>query len=374
MTHIVFLMSDTGGGHRAAARAIEAALRTRHGDSFTTELVDLWRNYYPPPLNRMPETYVQWVNTNPRSYAQQYWVNDRVFRLKPVRALYNRLMFTRMRRMYREHPGTLYVCVHSVFVSPAVYTHRQLKIAAPFLTVITDWALPTVLWYDARADLTLVPTEPAYQRGLRLGVPAERLELTGAVIHPKFTNVTQAKAEARAALGWAANAQIVLLVGGGDGMGRIADTARAVDEKNTGATLVVIAGKNDTLRSELDTIRWRGNVQIHGFVDTMQLFMRAADLIITKAGPATITEAAVMGTPMIINGGIGHQETPNADYVVERGAGLYVTTPEDVAASVARVLSAPGLLDSMAENVRTLTQPDAIWRIADTIWSYTKNK
>jgi 1,2-diacylglycerol 3-beta-galactosyltransferase len=109
-------------------------------------------------------------------------------------------------------------------------------------------------------------------------------------------------------------------------------------------------------------------------VDTMQLFMRAADLIITKAGPATITEAAVMGTPMIINGGIGHQETPNAEYVVEKGAGVYVTTPEEVAESVARVLSTSGMLDSMARNVRTLAQPDAIWRIADTIWSYTNSQ
>jgi 1,2-diacylglycerol 3-beta-galactosyltransferase len=367
-------MSDTGGGHRAAARAIEAALRARHGDLFTTELVDLWRNYYPPPLNRMPETYVQWVNTNPRSYAQQFWVNDRLFRLKPVRALYDRVMFTRMRRMYREHPGTLYVCVHSVFVSPAVYAHRKLGLAAPFLTVITDWALPTVLWYDARADRTLVPTEPAYGRGLRLGIPAERMELTGAVIHPKFTNVTHSKADARAALGWDADARIVLLVGGGDGMGRIADTARAIDERSTGATLVIIAGKNDTLRAELDSVPWRGSVRVHGFVDTMQLFMRAADLIITKAGPATITEAAVMGTPMIINGGIGHQETPNAEYVVEKGAGVYVTTPEEVAESVARVLSTSGMLDSMARNVRTLAQPDAIWRIADTIWSYTNSQ
>ena len=84
MPHILFLMSDTGGGHRAAARAIEAALQEKHPGQFTTELVDLWKDYMPFPLNTMPKTYTRWVNVSPSSYSAQYWVSDRLARQRSM--------------------------------------------------------------------------------------------------------------------------------------------------------------------------------------------------------------------------------------------------------------------------------------------------
>ncbi|GAB4546207.1 MAG: glycosyltransferase [Anaerolineae bacterium] len=370
MTHILFLMSDTGGGHRAACRAIQAALDILYPNQFTYAMVDVWKDYYPYPFNTMPQTYSKWVNWSPTTYEAQFWVNDRIFRLRTVSSAYVRRMYRPMHRLLKEHPHDMIVCVHSVFVRPMIYTLRRDGRTTPFVTVITDYALPTVLWYDPRVEKTLVPTEAAFQRGLRLKVPAERMVLTGAPVHPKFSQLKLTKAEARAALDWDQDALIVLMIGGGDGMGPLVATAKAVDEKPIHAQLVIIAGKNEALKRTLESRTWRHPTKVYGFVNNLEVFMRAADLLITKAGPATMTEAALMGLPMVISGAIRFQESPNVEYMVAQGAGVYAPGPRRVAAVVESILANNAAqLHKLAEGVTRIAQPDAIWNIAREIYA-----
>ncbi len=372
--HILFLMSDTGGGHRAAARAIEAALNIRHPGGFTSELVDLWKDYTPFPLNTMPNVYTPWINRSPSSYAALFWLNDRLIsrRRSPSR-LVSRQMYPAMRRMFKEHPADIIVCVHPVFVRPAIHALRRMKATMPFITVITDYAWPTVVWYDPRVDRCLVPTQPAYDRALTLGLKPEQLSLTGAPVHPKFTQVKLTREEAKRQLGWEPNLPAALLVGGGAGMGPLVTTARAIDRRELPIQLVIVAGRNARLKKRLDAIEWRRPTRVYGFVDNMEVLMTAADVLITKAGPATITEAALVGLPLVLSGAIRFQESPNTEYVVRQGAGLYAPGAARVAEAMQNLFSDDGTkLHAMAESVRTLAQPDAVWNIADEIWSFVR--
>ncbi len=371
MPHIVYLMSDTGGGHRAACRAIETALNTRYPNEFTAQLVDMWRDYTPFPFSTLPDTYVKWVNWSPGTYAAQYWVNDRIWRSPALSNALCRQMFPRMKLFFERYPADLYLCAHSVFVGPAIHALRKLGIQKPFVTVITDYALPNIMWYDPRVDLTTIPTEAAYQRGVRLGLPPEKMILTGAPVHPKYTDLTLSKAEARAALGWSATARIVLMVGGGDGMGTLQKTARALDRLRLEAELVIIAGRNAALKKALEARQWRRPTHIYGFVNNLEVMMRAADLLITKAGPATLTEAATVGLPMVISGAIRFQESPNVKYVVSRKAGVFAPSPRKVAAAVAEILANDGAqLKVLSEGVKAIAEPHAVWRIAELVHTY----
>lgn len=371
--HILFLMSDTGGGHRAAARAIETALQRRYPDQFTTELVDMWKAYTPFPFNAMPTLYSNWVNIHPASYEAQFWLNDRLFQSRLISDMYCQQSLPRMRRLYDEHPAGVIVCVHSVFVRPAVYALRRLRLPMPFITVITDYALPTVVWYDPRVDRCLVPTEPAYQRGLRLGMTPGQMMLTGAPVHPKYLDLTISQHDARERLGWPTDARIALMVGGGDGMGPLVTTAQAIDAQPVDCDLVIVAGRNEALKAELDAIRWRRRVTVVGFVDNLEVYMRAADILISKGGPAAITEAAAVGVPLIVSGAIRFQESPNVDYVIANHAGISAPGPQHVADALTEVMRGGGQrLRELATGIRRLAQPDAIWRIADEIWQACK--
>ncbi|MCE7947671.1 MAG: glycosyltransferase [Chloroflexi bacterium CFX4] len=371
MPHIVYLMSDTGGGHRAACRAIETALNTRYPAAFTAQLVDMWRDYTPFPFSTLPDTYVKWVNWSPGTYAAQYWMNDRIWRSPALSNALCRQMFPRMKLFFERYPADLYLCAHSVFVRPAIHALRKLGIQKPFMTVITDYALPNIMWYDPRVDLTTIPTEAAYQRGVRLGLPPEKMVMTGAPVHPKYTDLKLSKAEARDALGWSPTARIVLMVGGGDGMGTLQKTARAIDRLALDAELVIIAGRNTALKKSLEACQWQRPTHIYGFVNNLEVMMRAADLLITKAGPATLTEAATIGLPMVISGAIRFQESPNVKYVVSRNAGVFAPGARKVAAAVAELLADDGAhLKVLSEGVKTIAEPHAVWRIAELVHTY----
>jgi 1,2-diacylglycerol 3-beta-galactosyltransferase len=373
MTHILFLMSDTGGGHRAAARAIEFALNERYPGQFTSELVDCWKDYTPFPLSTMPDVYTPWINYGQPSYSALFWLNDHLISAGNSSRLFARQMYPRMKKLYTEHPADIVVCVHSVFVRPAVYALRRMKLQAPFITVITDYAWPTVLWYDKQVDRCLTPTEPAHERGFRLGLREKQLRLTGAPVHPKFTKVKLTREEAKRQLGWSTDRPAVLMVGGGAGMGPLIRTARLIDEQKLPIQLVVVAGRNDSMKARLEAYSWhdRKHVHLYGFVDNMEVLMTAADLLITKAGPATITEAAIVGLPMVISGAIPFQESPNTQYVVKKGAALHAPGPRRVAETVAEIFSDDGTrLREMAASVKRIAKPEAIWDIADEIHAY----
>ncbi len=366
---VLFLMSDTGGGHRAACRAITAALDEKYPNQLQYELVDMFRDFAPFPLNTLPKTYGIWYNNHPASYEAQFWLTDRVFRKGLGHRVYSKVVFPKIKYLYQRHPADIVVCVHGAFVRPSVDALRKQKRQIPFLTVITDYAKPSSLWYDNRADKTLVPVPPALTRGLELGIDASKLILTGPVMHPRFSKMHLTQAAARAKLGWDQDAKIVILAGGGDGMGPMLETAKAIDASVANAQLVVLAGKNVALKESLETIQWRKKTIIYGFTTDFDLFLRAADVLISKAGPATIVEAAALGTPMILNGAIKYQESPNAEYVVQQGAGLYAEGAQKVAATLEQVLSTPGKLEAMQAAVQKLAEPEAVYRIAEHIWT-----
>jgi 1,2-diacylglycerol 3-beta-galactosyltransferase len=160
-----------------------------------------------------------------------------------------------------------------------------------------------------------------------------------------------------------ANLPAVLLVGGGDGIGRVAVIARAIG-KQLGARgvpagqLVVVCGRNRRLQTTLASEPWTIPVQVHGFVNNMSDWMSASDCIVTKAGPGTIAESLIRGLPILLSGYIPGQEEGNVPYVVDNHVGVFASEPAAIASQVARWFgSERAQLARMAENAKRLANP-----------------
>lgn len=366
---IVFLMSDTGGGHRAAADAIRAALDQRYPGQYAYALVDVYRRYTPFPFNLMPEIYPRWVNYAEATWGWGYSFSNARYRDRLVMGAIKRLWDGGAQRLVAEHPADVIVCVHSLFVRPALWAlNRAQRTRPPFVTVITDLVTTHAFWYDRDVDRCLAPTQAAYQRGQAFGLRPDQLRITGLPVHPRFVQGLMDKAEARRKLGWDAHRPTVILAGGGDGMGPVYATARALNQRRLKAHLVVIAGRNRALRQRLEAARWNQPTTIYPFVTNMPEFMAAADVLVTKAGPATICEACIAGLPMVISGYVPGQEDGNVSYVVENGAGVYAPTARGVAQTVEGWLAeGPPGLARRSEAARALGRPNAAWDIAEEI-------
>lgn len=363
-------MSDTGGGHRAACEAIQDALHLRYADRVAVDMVDVFRDYSPFPYKYMPEAYPLIIKYGKTSWGVSYELSNTRRRARIMADGMYVVMERGLKKMYAEHPADVVVCAHSLLTRPSrMALHARGSEHAPFVAVVTDLVSTHMFWYDRRSDLTLVPTQPAYERGLAARIPPGKMHVTGLPVHPKFTEGLADKAVARRELGWDADRTAVLIVGGGDGMGPLYKTARAIDALDARTQIAVVAGRNKALKEQVDATNWRQMVHSYGFVNNMPLLMAAADVLVTKAGPATICEACIAGLPVIMYDAIPGQETGNVEWVVSNRAGVFAPSPRETADVLASWLAeGPDGLARRAENARALARPNAVWDIADHIW------
>jgi 1,2-diacylglycerol 3-beta-galactosyltransferase len=366
---VVFLMSDTGAGHRSVADAIRAALDLRYPGEYVFELVDVYRRYTPFPFTYLPEIYPRWVTWAKPTWEWGYKLANTPHLDQVVMAAIQRLWRDGMRRLLDDHPGDVYVSVHALFSRPVMGAVREFApYHTPFVTVVTDLVTTHAFWYEKGVDRCLVPTQVAYDRGLKFGLRPEQLRFTGMPIHPQFMDGLREKTEARCKLDWHRSLPTILLIGGGDGMGPVYPIAEGLNRRRLDMQLVIVAGRNHRLLRRLEAVQWNQPTLIYPFVGNMPELMAASDILVTKAGPTTISEACAAGLPMVLSDAVPGQEDGNITHVVENHAGAYAPGVHRVADTVTAWLSGnPAELACRSENARRLGSPDAVWKIADEI-------
>ncbi|HEY2980332.1 MAG TPA: glycosyltransferase [Anaerolineales bacterium] len=356
MPHILFLFSDTGGGHRSGTEAIIEALGLEYAGAFTSEMVDFFRDYAPRPFNKMPELYPELVKV-PRLWSTSFHATDGRARARLITGTIWPMARQAARHLIKAHPADLIVTTHlfaNTFALKALGKNRP-----PFITVVMDMVTTHALWFDKRADLILVPTERARERAIHYHMSPEKVRVVGLpVADPHCAPVGDRRA-LRQKLGWPADKPLVLMVGGGDGMGPMAAMARGVDESGLDVTLVIVAGRNQRLKAKLEAQSWENPTFIYGFTREMPEFMRAADFIVTKAGPGTIAEALNAELPIILYSKVSGQEDGNVTFVEEEGAGVWAPTPQLVVRALTRWISRPEERARAVENCRRVARPQA---------------
>ncbi|MCE2488395.1 MAG: galactosyldiacylglycerol synthase [Anaerolineae bacterium] len=367
---ILILMSDTGGGHRAAAEAIREALYREPGpQAVAVELVDVFRDYSPAPFKYLPEIYPWWVNNSKQSWGAGYKLSNTRQRARILSTTIFHTLELGLKRLLREHPADVIVCVHSALARPTMKAMQSLPGRASFVVVVTDLVSTHHMWYERRAERTLVPTAAAYARGLENGMTQDQLRLTGLPVHPNFIDGLTDRASARERLGLDPHQPVVLLVGGVDGMGPVYRTALAINERRPQCQLLVITGRNATLRQRLQSVVWNQPTRIYGFRRDMPVVLAATDIIVTKAGPATISEACIAGVPLILYDAIPGQETGNVDWVIEHGVGVFTPEPREIGDTLlAWLAEGPQGLQRRSQRARAQARPNAVFEIAADIW------
>jgi hypothetical protein len=153
--------------------------------------------------------------------------------------------------------------------------------------------------------------------------------------------------------------------GGGEGSGKLLRVVRALAWGEHEWQVIAVCGRNEKLRRRLSRVRFSTPTAILGFVDYMPALMRAADLVVTKAGPGAISEALATGVPLVLTGYLPGQETANVRFVTESGLGVYATRPEELRQAVSRLLEGGGRdVSAMASRAAAMARPYASLDIA----------
>jgi 1,2-diacylglycerol 3-beta-galactosyltransferase len=362
--HVLFLFSDTGGGHRAAAEAIIEALQVEYGDTLTTEMVDFFKSHAPLPLNKMPDWYPDMVKA-PHLWGLSFKMSNGRKRARAITASMWPYVGRAVRALVKSHPADLVVAVHAM--ATTVFLKALGRNRPPFIIVVTDMVTTHALWYDQRADLILVPTESARQRAINYEMDPNRVRVVGQPVTLRYSAPAGDKMALRQKLGWEDDKHVIMLVGGGEGMGPLGKTARAIAASGLDVALAIVCGRNQRLKEHLESLDWPVPVYIYGFTHELPDFMRAADVLVTKAGPGTIAESLNAHLPMILYAKLPGQEDGNVTFVEEEKVGVWAPQPEQIVQTLTEWIQNPEIRLEYAENCRRAARPDAARQIARAI-------
>lgn len=364
---ILFLISDTGGGHRASAEALVEALATVAPD-VETEVVDMLTDVAPWPFNQAVPLY-KFLGARPRLWRLAFYATAWLDRIISDTAPWPRCAAP-FEAALGKSGADVVVSVHPMLQTAPLDAlealERRTGVARPpFATVVTDLGGAHPTWFSPRADAVFVPSRQlaaaaarkACGNVLSRGLPIRRAFCGGAAPD---------KATAKAALGLPRNVDAILVMGGGDGFGalrKIVDALAAeIVKKAAPATIVVACGRNAALKADLEAV-YPGIVAL-GFTKAIHEWMAAADLLLTKAGPGTIAEASALGLPVLLTGYLPGQEYGNVSYVEDEGLGAFVGDPENIATEALAWLGDPAKLAAFRENALRAARPDATVEIA----------
>ena len=371
-------MSDTGGGHRASAEAVAEAVATRYPGQYQLIIEDVWKHHVAWPLNYIPDAY-RWITGPGLRLWDMLWHHSRYAGiLRLILTLTQPFVVPTMSRYVRQIEPQLVVSVHPLLNHLGLKALRASGVAAPFITIITDLITIHPAWVCPEVAACFVPTNLAAEQAIGLGMPVERLAAYGQPVSLKFTQCqsqesTGDKAALRRRLNLCPDAPTLLIIGGGEGIGRIEEIARHLETRLPQAQLIIVTGRNQSLRERLNVIPWKIPTRVYGFVDNMHELMLVADLLITKAGPVTLSEAFMAGLPSIIFGYIPGQETCNVAYVAQHQAGVYAEDPAEIAQIAAGwLIDDPARSREMGCNAARLAQPHAATRIAQALCRYVE--
>ncbi len=368
----LFLISDTGGGHRAAANAIAAAL-----DECTPPIehrIDDVASQFVYPLDQLGNAYAAALKYAPAIYGALFAATNGMRRYELLVRLTDPLYRKSLIALYRSYKPNAIVSVHPLLNEPAIRARDAAGMAAiPFITVVTDLGDAHRSWFSPNADEVIVPVQEVYDRAIACGIVPERLRIVGHPIHPRFEDVTGTKAEMRERLGLPQDVTLVLLMAGGEGGGKLFDTTMALVRARIDAHLIVVCGRNEAMRARLETLAPTLPIAITalGFTDRIPELYRAVDLLVSKAGPGAIAEADAAQLPIVVYDYVPGQELGNVRFVRDHDlGGVALSGPNDVVKVVCTLLADPARLAQIRTNQGIIATHGASRTIAGIIEQY----
>ena len=366
---VLLLSATSGAGHVRAAQALEKALLAR-GDC-EVEHIDALQHVSRLFQRAYDKAYISMVRRAPELMGVLYERTDQPWLHQRRRLALDRLNTGPMIRLLKRVQPDLCVATHFLPAEIIAWLIAKRKLRARNAIVVTDYDVHA-MWLCRTVDRYYVAIEEAAEYLARIGVPREKLRVTGIPIDPLFA-VPMNRSDARKQLGLDPNATIILISAGGYGIGPVEQLVKDLLALQRPWEIVAVAGKSEKTRKHLEELaKQAGKLSSGasrlcpvGFTTEMDKYMAAADLMVGKAGGLTTSEALARGLPMALIEPIPGQEGRNADHLLEAGAAIRCNNLPAAAWKIAALLDDSAKFATMREAAKNLGRPSAAAAIAE---------
>ena len=339
---MLFATIAAGGGHVATARAMAEAVEEASAGRLRARVADAMAEYGAADLDRRHKRAWRQMLARPTLVRLGQRLTDAL----PVvtRTLHNALLdgfAETVARTLNEDPPRLVVANHGWLATAFTRAKTRFGLLPPVVIFATEPFDASALWSTPRAATVLAPSAAARSDLIGLGVPADNVHVAGYPVARRFRQAPS-KREARSRLNLRDSFTCLLSLGA-EGVTGTGSGAKAGDDAvsavrallGAGVDVIAISGRNEDLMARLLAVAGReplsdtehdpsrGQLQVHGFADNMDLLLAAADIVAGKAGPASTMEALAVGRPVLAAAYAGLNERAVIRFLQSFGLGGY---------------------------------------------------
>ncbi|MBR6906842.1 MAG: glycosyltransferase [Selenomonadaceae bacterium] len=359
----LIMTASIGAGHTQAAMAVRDALAEKFPDA-EIHMLDFMDRRISVFNSMLKWLYLHMLDFVPNLYDVFYRISGGASGGTAARQLTAAGMYPVMARLLEKYRPDVLVCTHPFPEAAASLWKRMGSRELRLIAVLTDYSLHQI-WVYPRVDAYFTATEEMRQGLISMGFAEEAVHACGIPVSSRIRQVPERRV-IREALGVGAESRVVLLMGGGLGLGGIENTLDELESMSLPLTLFVIAGRNQELERRVAerAERSRQIIRVWGYTREVQSLMQASDILITKPGALTMSEAFALGLPMLLHEPIPGPETENAIYAETHGAAVWIHAGASLAAVLEDILQQPARLQAMSDAARACGKPDAASKIA----------
>lgn len=336
---ILILTASIGSGHTRAAEAIRAALAAHPAAAtMQVDVVDFMARDISIIHYLMKRIYLLMLRFVPDLYDVFFRVAGKNASGGVVRGAFAQVMVHTVGRVIRAYAPDLVIATHPFPEGAAALWRARHGASFTLAALLTDYALHAI-WLVPGVDVYFVATEAMAEGMAARGFDTHMVHATGIPIARADYGLERSAAQTHAGL--AEDLPTILLMGGGLGLGGMDRTLVALEQVKLRLSILVVAGRNAVLEEHARTVARtsRHVIRVFSYTDEIPTLMCAADLLITKPGGLTISEAFAAGLPLLLHDPIPGPETENAVYATRRGAAVWLHPGEAMAPAVEEILA-----------------------------------
>ena len=316
----MILSEGFGTGHTQAAHALAVSLK-RMSSNVQTRVIELGSFLHPTMFPMIFNVYRKAIMSQPKLYGKVYHAQYKKKVGKLSQLALHRIFYAQTLQIIRTLKPSAIVCTHPFPNIVVSRLKRSGEVDVPLCTVITDYDAHGA-WVTAETNRYLVSTQEVKEKLIARGVPSRIIRVTGIPVHPNFWHPRD-KEQVRAELGLKA-LPTVLIMGGGWGLVKQEELLRYMAEGwRDHIQFIFVLGNNKKAYEEIsaDPAFRHENIRVYGYTREVDKLMEVSDILVTKPGGMTCTEALAKGLPMLFTDALPGQEERNAQYFTSNGFG-----------------------------------------------------
>ncbi|GAA0233666.1 MGDG synthase family glycosyltransferase [Metaclostridioides mangenotii] len=390
---VLIMSASTGGGHNRAAKAIKEELTIKEidGIKIECEIIDSLKLVNNTMDKIISQGYEKSALYTPKAYGSVYRISENSFISKnefkdnPITSFMAK-KFINLLKDYNPdiiigtHPFPM-IALSMLKKNIAIHNNKENKYLEPFhkyfhnlnipplISVLTDYTTHST-WIQNEIDYYIVGHEYVEELLVEEGVDHEKIRSFGIPVEKSFLTHGNKK-DILSEMNLSSDKLTVLLMGGSFGAGNIKETLEELLDIDRDFQIIVVTGRNHSLKGKIEkkvlNHPHNKDVVVLGYTNKMNDILASIDVLITKPGGLTTTEALLKDVPMIVPYYIPGQEQENLEFLMNCGAALHPTKKFNLSILLKVLIDDPTRLEILKSNIRSIRKTNSSQNISNLV-------